>query len=152
MADDELKIRGMTKADFDHLTSVMDRWWGGPGGQRADPHFFYEFGAHALVADRDGEMAGFLLGFVAPLDPPVGYIHLVGIHPDHRRRGVGQVLYEQFGARCRTAGAERLKAISPVGDEGAMKFHVALGFTAEKTPDYAGPGRARIVYVRDLDQ
>ena len=150
MNDSPLTIRAMTKADYDHLTSVMDRWWGGPGGQRADPPFFYEFGSSALVAERDGEMAGFLLGFVAPTEPARGYIHLVGIHPDHRRRGVGQQLYEHFGQRCKEQGAEELKAISPVGDEGAVKFHVALGFSEEKVTDYAGPGRARMVYLRKL--
>ncbi len=148
---EELKIRSMTKADFDHLTSVMDRWWGGPGGQRADPHFFYELGGTALVADRGGEMAGFLLGFVAPKQPPVGYVHLVGIHPEHRRQGVGQRLYEHFGNLSKEAGATQMKAISPVGDEGALRFHVALGFEAEKITDYAGPGRARVVYLRALD-
>ena len=145
-----MKIRGITKADFDYLVAVLDRWWGGPGGQKAHPMFFYEFGEQALVAERDGEVVGFLLGCLAPTRPPTGYVHLVGIHPDHRRRAVGKLLYEHFTDRCRAAGVKRLKAIAAVGHEGPLAFHEALGFTARHEPDYAGPGRARMVFTKDL--
>ncbi|MFK8002566.1 MAG: N-acetyltransferase family protein [Polyangiales bacterium] len=140
----------MTKSDFDHLSTVMDRWWGGPGAQRAAPHLFHELGSDAIVAEDDGKMAGFLLGFLVPKSPPLGYIHLVGIHPDYRRLGVGQRLYARFEEKCRAAGARSLKAISPVGHEGALRFHEALGFRATVAPHYAGAGRARVVYERDL--
>ncbi|MEZ4251804.1 MAG: hypothetical protein R3B99_26640 [Polyangiales bacterium] len=36
----ELQIRGIEKADFDYLVSVLDQWWGGPAGQRAHFVFF----------------------------------------------------------------------------------------------------------------
>jgi GNAT superfamily N-acetyltransferase len=150
VADAEITLRPMTKSDFDHLSTVLDRWWGGPGAQRAEPHLFHELGANAVVAEEDGQMAGFLLGFVVPRSPPLGYIHLVGIHPEYRRRGVGKRLYARFEEKCRAAGAKKLKAISPVGHEGALRFHQALGFEATEDPNYAGSGRARVVYERDL--
>src|SRR6185436_17491388 len=92
-------IRGIKKSDYDYIVAVLDRWWGGPSGERAHPVFFYELGEQALIAEENGEVMGFLLGFVAPTSPKVAYVHLVGIHPDHRRRGVGKELYEQFTAR-----------------------------------------------------
>jgi GNAT superfamily N-acetyltransferase len=145
-----LHIRGLEKADFDHLVSVLDRWWGGPAGQHAHPLFFYELGAHALVAEYEGEIVGFLLGFLTPGDDPVGYIHLVGIHPDHRRRGVGKALYERFTAACIELGAKRIKTIAAAGSEGQRAFHEALGFTVTLDENYAGPGRARLVFTRSL--
>ena len=145
-----MKIRGITKADFDYIVSVLDRWWAGPSGERAHPIFFYELGDQALIAEDNGELLGFLLGFVAPTTPPIGYVHLVGIHPEHRRRGVGQHLYKQFTERCRTAGARWLKAITNVGNEGSLRFHEALGFAVREEPDYAGPGRARLVFTKEL--
>lgn len=145
-----MKIRGITKADYDYIVSVLDRWWGGPSGERAHPIFFYELGDHALIAELDGQVVGFLLGFVAPTRPPTGYVHLVGIHPDHRRRGVGQELYNHFTERCRAAGVGRLKAITTIGNEGSVRFHEALGFQVREEPDYAGPGRGRIVFTREL--
>lgn len=143
-------IRGIKKDDFDYVVSVLDRWWGGPSGERAHPIFFYELGEMALIAEEDGEVAGFLLGFLAPTQPPVAYVHLVGIHPDHRRRGVGKDLYEHFTRRARAAGAERIKAITTVGNEGSIRFHEALGFTVREDPDYAGAGRSRVVFTKDL--
>jgi ribosomal protein S18 acetylase RimI-like enzyme len=145
-----MQTRGITKADFDYIVSVLDRWWGGPSGERAHPVFFYELGNDALIAEEDGQIIGFLLGFITPAAPPVGYVHLVGIHPDQRRHGVGKALYEQFIERCKKAGVERLKAITTVGNEGSVRFHEALGFEAREVPDYAGEGRARIVFTKAL--
>ncbi|MDQ3036388.1 MAG: GNAT family N-acetyltransferase [Myxococcota bacterium] len=160
-----MQIRGITKKDFDHVASVLDRWWGGPSREQAHPIFFYELGEHALIADDDGEVIGFLLGFmtgerttgerttgegVAPAVPRVAYVHLVGIHPEHRRRGVGKRLYEVFTERARQADASRIKAITNVGNDGSIDFHRALGFQVTLDADYAGPSRPRVVFTKEL--
>ncbi|MGF1465808.1 MAG: GNAT family N-acetyltransferase [Sandaracinaceae bacterium] len=145
-----MNIRGITKADFDHIVRVLDRWWGGPSTERAHPVFFYELGEHALIAEDGGQVAGFLLGLIAPTSPPTAYVHLVGIHPEYRRRGVGKRLYEHFAERARQAGAARLKAITTVGNEVSVRFHRALGFAVREDPDYAGPGRSRVVFTKRL--
>jgi len=74
----------------------------------------------------------------------------VGIHPDHRRRGVGKRLYAQFTERCRAAGMKRLKSLAAAGHEGPVRFHEAMGFESTEVPDYAGPGRSRVVFVKEL--
>lgn len=145
-----MRIRDITKSDFDYIVSVLDRWWGGPSSERAHPIFFYELGEQALIAEEDGDVVGFLLGFVAPTRPPSAYVHLVGIHPEHRRRGVGKQLYDAFEERARDAGATRVKAITTVGNDGSVRFHEALGFRVHDEPDYAGPGRSRVVFEKDL--
>ena len=145
-----MRIRGLTKPDFDYIVQVLDRWWGGPASERAHPVFFYELGEHALIAEDDsGEIIGFLFGFHTP-DKSTGYVHLVGIHPDHRRKRVGQALYEQFTEGARKAGCKALKATTAVGNEGSVRFHEALGFTVREDPSYAGPNRARIVFTKAL--
>ncbi len=146
-----MQTRSMTKADFDRIVEVIDHWWGGPIGTFAHPIFFYELGHHALVCDDADEMIGFLLGFVIPSKSgAVGYVHLCGIHPDYRRRGVGRVLYQHFSQACVAAGCTRLKAITTHGNEGSIRFHIALGWRAKEVDDYAGPGRKRIVFTREL--
>lgn len=145
-----MRIRGITKADYDYIISVLDQWWGGPAGRRADPMFFYEFGEHALVAEREGQVIGFLLGVMVAAPAATGYVHLVGIHPDHRRRGVGKRLYEQFTKRCRGAGMKRLKSLAAAGHEGPVRFHESMGFGSTEVANYAGPGRSRIVFVKEL--
>jgi GNAT superfamily N-acetyltransferase len=145
-----MQTRKITKADFDHIVEVIDRWWGGPISTFAHPIFFYELGDNALIVEEDGFMIGFLLGFLSFRAPKTGYVHLVGIHPDHRRRGVGRLLYENFTERCRSLGCERMKAITTAGNEGSIRFHEAMGWRTEEVDDYAGPSRKRIVFTKDL--
>jgi GNAT superfamily N-acetyltransferase len=155
-----MNVRRMTKPDFDRIVEVIDHWWGGPIGTFAHPIFFYELGEQALVAEQGSEMIGFLLGFVVPHGAPArangsdaartGYVHLVGIHPDYRRRGVGRLLYDRFTQDCRAAGCVRMKAITTPGNEGSIRFHVALGWNVQEVDDYAGPGRRRIVFTKPL--
>ena len=145
-----METRPLTKADYDQIVQVIDRWWSGPTSALAHPIFFYELGRLARVVESDGLMVGFLLGFVCA-DAPVGYVHLVGIHPDHRRHGVGKLLYSAFEGDCRRAGCARLKAITTLGNEGSVRFHLALGWSMAEVEDYAGPGRLRIVFTKELE-
>jgi GNAT superfamily N-acetyltransferase len=160
-----MNVRRVTKQDFDRIVEVIDHWWGGPLGTFAHPIFFYELGSQALVVEKDGEMIGFLLGFVVhPSDlpdpslrngaaadaPTTGYVHLVGIHPDHRRKGVGRLLYQRFTEACSAVGCSKMKAITAVGNEGSIRFHVAQGWDSQEIDDYAGPSRRRIVFTKAL--
>lgn len=146
-----METRKITKKDFDEIVQVIDRWWGGPISTMAHPIFFYELGENALIAEDDGRLIGFLLGFIVFKQPKTGYVHLVGIHPDYRRQGVGRVLYQQFTEHCRGLGCSRMKAITTTGNEGSIRFHQAVGWKAEEIEDYAGPDRRRIVFTRDLE-
>ncbi|MBI4702620.1 MAG: GNAT family N-acetyltransferase [Deltaproteobacteria bacterium] len=146
-----MTARPLTKADYDRIVRVIDDWWGGPTGTLAHPIFFYELGELGRVVETGGRLVGFLFGFVAPGRPgPVGYVHLVGIHPEYRRRGVGSMLYASFEKACATAGCRSLKAITTTANEGSVHFHAALGWTAQRIEDYAGPGRARLVFSKAL--
>ena len=145
-----MNVRRIAKADFDRIVEVIDHWWGGPIGTFAHPIFFYELGDQALVVEQGPEMIGFLLGFVVPSPALTGYVHLVGIHPEYRRRGVGRLLYDRFTEECQAAGCVRMKAITTPGNEGSIRFHVALGWHVQELDDYAGPGRRRIVFTKPL--
>jgi GNAT superfamily N-acetyltransferase len=157
-----MDVRRITKGDFDRIVEVIDHWWGGPISTFAHPIFFYELGGQALVVEEGAEMIGFLLGFVVPADAGAagpspdgssvrtGYVHLVGIHPDFRRRGVGRLLYDRFTRDCRAAQCIGMKAITTPGHEGSIRFHVALGWDVREVDDYAGPGRRRIVFSKRL--
>lgn len=142
--------RGITRDDYLEIVSVIDHWWGGPTSALAHPIFFYELGEHALIVEDEGRMAGFLLGFLTGSDPRVGYIHLVGIDPGYRRRGVGKALYEEFTRQAQAHGAARIKAITTPNNVGSIAFHKALGFHGVQVDDYAGNGRQRVVFSRDL--
>ncbi len=145
-----MDTRKITKGDFDRIVEVIDHWWGGPISTFAHPIFFYELGDGALVVEKNGEMIGFLLGFIAHAPARTGYVHLVGIHPDHRRKGVGRALYAKFTEAAVAEGCTKLKAITTTGNEGSIRFHLAQGWQAQEIDDYAGPGRKRIVFLKEL--
>lgn len=142
--------RPMREGDFHEIVRVIDRWWGGPTTALAHPIFYYELGSAARVVEHEGKMIGFLLGFVTCGEEPVGYVHLIGIHPNQRRQGVGRRMYESFEDMCRSSGCRGLKAITTLGNEGSVRFHEALGWESRLVRDYAGPGRDRIVFTKAL--
>lgn len=144
-----MNTRPLTKADYDEIVREIDHWWGGPTTALAHPMFFYELGNLARVVENEGQLVGFLFGFLCP-DKSTGYVHLVGIHPDYRRRGVARMLYTAFEQDCLREGMNLLKAITTLGNEASVSFHRALGWNAAEIEDYAGPGRMRIVFTKSL--
>ncbi len=142
--------RAPTKADFDQIVLMIDRWWAGPTAALAHPIFFYELGQAARVVEHNGRLVGFLLGFMTSDRPSVGYVHLIGVDPDYRRKGVARRLYESFEDNCRGAGCGRLKAITTTGNDASKRFHEAMGWKAEVVDDYAGIGRHRLVFTKEL--
>jgi len=146
-----MKTRPLTKADYDEIVREIDRWWGGPTTALAHPMFFYELGELARVVEDDGQIVGFLFGFLCP-NGKTAYVHLIGIHPDYRRRGVARMLYTTFEDDCRRAGLKLLKAITTLGNEASVSFHRALGWASSEVEDYAGPGRMRIVFTKQLPE
>jgi hypothetical protein len=43
-----------------------------------------------------------------------------------------------------------MKAITTAGNDGSLRFHEAMGWSAEEIEDYAGPSRKRIVFTKEL--
>ena len=154
--------RPLNKQDYDTIVSVIDEWWEGPSTALAHPLFFYELGRLARVAELDDAgIVGFLLGFVSeshvggtpkakPPGSKIGYVHLVGIHPAHRRQGVARGMYEAFEQASIAEGCVGLKAVTTHGNEGSIRFHLALGYAVSTIDDYAGHGRARVVFEKKL--
>ena len=142
--------RALSKSDYDQIVETIDRWVRGPTTALALPVFYYELGEFARVVEHEGQLIGFLFGFVTGSNPPVGYVHLIGISPEHRRHGVARRLYDSFEDSCRGSGCTTLKAISTIGNEVSERFHAAMGWQAQVVENYAGPGRNRVVFTKQL--
>ena len=144
-----MKPQRATAVDHAEILSSLPSFWGERDLTALHhPMFFHEFGDTALVIRAaSGEVAAYLLGFVAST---VGYVHLVGVRQDHRRRGLASLLYDEFKDHARAGGATALKAITTPGNRASIDFHRAIGMFATLVPDYAGPGEDRIVFSADL--
>lgn len=147
--------RRPTEADYDRVVRVVDHWWGG------DRHmdvllprlWFQHFSGTSWLAEEDGNLVGFLVGFQSPDRPTEGYVHMVASHPNERGKGIGRALYEQFFADMRGRGVDTVKAVTWPGNRRSLAFHRSIGFTIVDGPGtqnlYGTPAFAEYDYARE---
>ena len=115
--------------------------------------FFEHFRDTSFVAeDEDGELVGFLCGFLSQTFPDEAYVHFVGVRPDRRGDGLGAELYERFFAAARATGRSVVRCVTAPVNEGSVTFHRRLGFEVEaEVPRYDGSGESRVLLRKRLD-
>ncbi len=145
----DITLRTATAADYDPIIAVVDDWWGRPIRSALPRVFLDHFHATSTIAETDGALAGFLVGFLSPSQPEAAYIHFVGVDPALRGNGLARVLYERFFALATADGRRVVRAITAPHNAGSIAFHTALGFTV--TPpiqDYNGEGSPKVLFER----
>ncbi|HUQ78221.1 MAG TPA: GNAT family N-acetyltransferase [Patescibacteria group bacterium] len=159
-----MTYRHPTEADQPRIVGVVDEWFGGRRVRHLVVRAWFRHVASTswIADDEDGNPIGFLIGYRSQDHPDEAVLHLVGVHPSHRRRGVGRALIESFLADAATRGARAVRALAWPGDPIPISFFRALGFRPEDGPgsqnlygtpafpDYEADGEDRIVFVREL--
>jgi predicted GNAT superfamily acetyltransferase len=148
----ELVIRHAEPGDHARVIGVLDEWWEGRRMVDMLPRlFFTHFRDTSFVAERDGRLAGFLVGFLSQSDPEAAYVHFVGVSPHERGSGLGRDLYERFFAAARSHGRRTVSCVTSPANAGSLAFHRAIGFgPSEPRAGYDGPGEDRVVLTRAL--
>ena len=160
------QLRVATEADYPAVASAIQSWWTLPGLDTAAaareraamvPRLWLQhFASTSLVAEDDGRLAGFLIGFLSQDRADEGYIHFVGVALDQRGRGIGRLLYERFFALCREANRGWVRCVTSPVNTLSIAFHEAMGFDIEQSDgetakaDYDGPGVPRVTFVRSI--
>jgi ribosomal protein S18 acetylase RimI-like enzyme len=149
---DSVRLRPAEPADYDRIAAVMDGWWG-RSVQAALPRLFLDhFHRTSLVAEREDDLAGFLVGLLSPSCREDAYIHFVGVAPALRGSGLARRLYLTFFEHARADGRSVVRAITSPQNHGSIAFHEAMGFTVTgPIADYNGPAADRILFHRRLD-
>ncbi len=147
-----LTIRNAEPADHSRAIAVVDAWWGGRRMADMLPRlFFVHFRETSFVAEEDGQLAGFLCGFLSQAHPGEAYVHFVGVAPENRGTGLGRELYERLFGVARAAGRSVVRCVTSPGSEGSISFHRSLGFDSEPGGEgYDGPGQDRVLLVKRL--
>ena len=96
----------------------------------------------ALVADDDGTVAGYALVFGPDTDydstnyrwfverfADFGYLDRIVVAPTHRRRGIGNQLYDAAEDGARTRGQLVCEVYVEPPNEASLAFHAARGYT-----------------------
>jgi len=149
----EARIRHARPSDYGRIIGRVNVWWGGREMAPALPQlFFLHFDGTSFVAeDEDGELAGFLCGFLSQTREDEAYIHFVGVSPQRRGEGIGRSLYDQFFVEARKQGRSTVRCVTSPANQDSISFHNALGFDVERVAkDYDGPGEDRMLLVKRL--
>ena len=150
MPDPTATLRTVTIPDLRVILDELNDFWqeGRDMGFLHQALYVHEFGDTSVLAERDGHILGYLLGFIAPAG--YGYIHAVGVRADARGGGVGRLMYERFAALAGERGAHSLKAITGPENSDSRAFHAAVGFSEELIDGYSPSSGGRIVFRRRL--
>jgi ribosomal protein S18 acetylase RimI-like enzyme len=87
-----------------------------------------------FVAEQDDELAGMVIARTPEHEPGVGWVRILGVLPEHRRRGIGQALLQhtfgEFAKRGFTAVGLGVDAENPTG---AVSVYERAGMHVERT-------------------
>lgn len=157
----QLLIRHVEPKDHSPIVAVLDEWWGGrPMASMLPKLFFVHFRNTSFIAEFDGKIVGFLIGFISQSVYAEAYIHFVGIHPDYRNLGFGKALYEHFFVTVKQLRCHTVRCVTSPVNRGSIAFHLRMGFAAEASDtiiegipiveDYDGMDEDRVLFVRNL--
>ena len=157
-----IHIRHLETSDYPSIISVVNEWWGGRNMADMLPKlFFVHFRQTSFVAEHDGNIVGFLVGFVSQTLSNEAYIHFSGVHPEFRKKGLGCALYKRFFKAVKDVGCSVVRCVtSPINKE-SVSFHLRLGFSVEPgkkdiegvhvCENYDGKGEDRVLFYKMLD-
>ncbi|MFC6236312.1 GNAT family N-acetyltransferase [Longivirga aurantiaca] len=129
-----MTLRTAAPPDHARILDVMPAWWGGRDLRALVPSLFLEhFAGTSLVAEADGELAGFLIGFVSQDRPDEAYVHMIGVDPARRGDGLGRRLHDEFADLVRERGVRRIRCVTSTVNTASVAFHTSIGFVVTGT-------------------
>jgi hypothetical protein len=157
----DLTVRNSEPADHKRIISVMKDWWGGRDLTWMLPKLFLvHFCDTSFIIEREQDLMAFLIGFLSQSKRNEGYIHLVGVHPNCRGRGLGEFLYHRFFQICKDKNRDTVKACTSPVNKGSIQFHKNIGFNilegnievegVQVSLDYNHPGDSKVLFQKKI--
>lgn len=156
---EDIFIRHAEPSDHGAIIAIVNDWWGGRAVSDLLPKlFFIHFRETSFVAEKDGRLIGFLVGFFSQTFANEAYIHFVGVHPEFRQEGLGRMLYERFFEIARQFGRNTVRCVTSPANKASIAFHLRMGFEIEPQEgevdgipvcsNYDGRGGDRVLFVK----
>ena len=156
-----MQIRHPQPEDYYRIITVVNDWWGGRSMTEMLPKlFFVHFRDTSFIAEMNGEIIGFLIGFLSQTYPEEAYVHFLGVHPSFRKQGVALTLYESFFDEVRRHSRKIVRLVTATVNKESIAFHTHIGFEIEPRetkmdgipfyPNYDGLGGDRVLFVKRL--
>ncbi|GAF63843.1 GNAT family N-acetyltransferase [Alkalihalobacillus trypoxylicola] len=156
-----MNIRFVQSDDYPKIIAVLNEWWGGRNMKDKLPRLFFEhFQNTSYIMEKDGELIGFIIGFLSQSQSEKAYIHFVGVHPNYRQLKIGKRLYEHFIHNVKESGVKTLHCITSPINKGSIAYHQKLGFSIVKGDaiedgisihsHYDGVNESRVVFAKHI--
>ncbi|WP_299093264.1 GNAT family N-acetyltransferase [uncultured Metabacillus sp.] len=156
-----MKIRLVKGSDYYAISPLINEWWGGRQmSDKLSKLFFDHFTNTSFVAEKEGEIIGFLIGFLSQSHPNEAYIHFIGVHPDYRKHNMGKTLYNEFFNKVKQNDRNIVRCVTSPVNKASIAYHTKMGFEIEKGDktingvsvftDYDGPNQDRVLFVKQL--
>ena len=92
-----------------------------------------------LAADSDGEMIGAVLG---THDGRKGWINRLAVHPEHRRKGIGNALVEAVEERLNDLGIHIVTCLIETWNQDSVTFFTRIGYVEHDECKYYSKRRS----------
>ena len=103
-----------------------------------------------LIAECDGEIAGFKVGYDRFLDGEVFYSWMGAVIPDHRSKGIARLLLHKMQVWCKLKGYKVLKFKTMNRHRNMLRFAINEGFYVVDFEPYPDPLLSRIYFEKKL--
>lgn len=144
----EVNIRALTENDLDAIVEIDRKILGRTRREywRRKIRYADIYPRPALVAEVEGKVVGFILGYVSGWEfgvpDTVAWIDTIGVDPAYQKRGIGKRLFEELIENFKRTGREetpearesRIEGVSVVytlvrwDDWDLLQFFQAMGF------------------------
>jgi ribosomal-protein-alanine N-acetyltransferase len=141
-----MQLRGYLPSDLDAMVSLDDICFDPPFRftRVAMQGFAEAKRAHVVVAESDGELAGFAILHLVRGD---GYVVTLDVAPEKRRIGLATLLMAELEREARRYGCLGLALHVYAGNGSAVRFYERLGFAFQTTVwGFYGEGLDALAY------
>ena len=82
-----------------------------------------------LVLEKDGEILGSIMG---GFDGHRGNVNYLGIHPDHKNKGLGKLLMNRIEVELIKMGCPKINLMVRDANKGVQQFYKVIGYKEQK--------------------
>jgi GNAT superfamily N-acetyltransferase len=114
---ENVKIRALSENDLDEVVRIDKKVLGRERRDFWKRKIAYSdiYPRPAMVAEVDGKVVGFILGYVSGWEfgvPDfVGWIDTLGVDPDYQRKGIGKLLFHALIEVFKNSGKEEMPQV-----------------------------------------
>lgn len=125
-------IRNAFPEDHQKIMDVIPDWLGGRDLRASvSKLFLIHFNDTCFMAEKNGRLTGFLIGFLSQARSDEAYIHFLCVHPDKRMKGTARMLYRHFYNVCRDHSRTIVRSSISLENKVSIDFHLKMGFEME---------------------